>query len=708
MPRRYSFYRKALLSGLLLALLGLWLGGSFSPRTSQATTSSGPVYAWGNNNNGELGNGTTNVIPPKPLITKAGSNAAKQLSTTATAIDNTRPGEALLPSGVTAIAVSAGGGFSLAIGSDGNLYSWGFNFQGELGDNTYDDKNIPELIHLSAGVTPVAISAGALHSLAIGSDGNLYAWGSDVYGQLGDGIPIFARNVPELIHLSAGVTPTAISAGTDASLAIGSDGNLYAWGENRNGSVGDGTTTQRNTPEIITLAPGVTPTAISTYQHSLVIGSDGNLYSWGGNGAGQLGDGTNTNKSSPAILNLPDGAKPKLIATGEFHSLVSGTNGKLYAWGYNVDGELGDGTTSSTNIPITVNFPESVIPVSISAKGEHSLVIGSDGKLYAWGYNGGGALGDGTNTDQPSPEVINLPGGATPIAISAGDDFSLAILPSLSVTTGHPNVIAADLIAQLRVSPDREFGLNTPGDNILTYNLTVQNVGPGQAHNVSVHFPINPALTIGYVTSDDAGVWVQQIVTDTATPYIQIAVPDMDNGASHSVKVVMRAGANATAGSTLSTTYAVWWDDASANHRDQYSNGVSLKLTDGSSDRDDTDGAVQLYDLTANTGSTITISGDFYAPGEGVDLWYTDASNHSTGLGRYKADANGNLTVTIDASSWPTGSYVIAGRGIRSDVTGAIALNISASTSTSHAKTITVNSLSSTTLHSLTQWTSSK
>ena len=285
---------------------------------------------------------------------------------------------------------------------------------------------------------------------------------------------------------------------------------------------------------------------------------------------------------------------------------------------------------------------------------------------------------------------------------------SITQLVTASGEAQPPNVVPADLTAQLRVSPDREFGLNTPGDNTLTYNLTVQNVGPGKAHNVSVHFPINPALTVGYVSSDDAGVWVQQIVTDTATPYIQIAVPDMDNGASHSVKVVMRAGANATAGSTLSTTYAVWWDDASADHRDQYSNGVSLKLTGGSSDRDDTDGAVQLYNLTANTGSTITISGDFYAPSEGVDLWYTDASNHSTGLGRYKADANGNLTVTIDASSWPAGSYVIAGRGIRSDITGAIALNISASTSTSHAKTISVNSLSSTILHSLTDWHSSK
>ena len=183
----------------------------------------------------------------------------------------------------------------------------------------------------------------------------------------------------------------------------------------------------------------------------------------------------------------------------------------------------------------------------------------------------------------------------------------------------------------------------------------------------------------------------------------------MENGASHSLKVAMRAGTSATAGSSLFTTYNVLWDDGSANHRSQRSNGVRVALTDGTSDRNDTDGAVQLYSVsTDSTKDAVTLSGDFYAPGEWIDLWYTDAANKSSGIGRYQADPAGKLSVTVDVSELSAGSYVIAGRGIRTDITGAAAITISESNSASHAKTISVNSLSSPALHSLTEWASSK
>ena len=186
---------------------------------------------------------------------------------------------------MTPTAISAGEEFSLAIGSDGKLYAWGYNYYGQLGDGTTTDHDSPEAITLAPGVTPTAISAGEEFSLAIGSDGNLYAWGFNYDGTLGDGTTT-EHNSPEAITLAPGVTPTAISAGVQASLAIGSDGNLYAWGVNGDGELGDGTTTEHNSPEAITLAPGVTPTAIAAGDNSsLAIGSDGNLYAWGANGS---------------------------------------------------------------------------------------------------------------------------------------------------------------------------------------------------------------------------------------------------------------------------------------------------------------------------------------------------------------------------------------------------------------------------------------
>jgi alpha-tubulin suppressor-like RCC1 family protein len=390
----------ALLMGALIASSTLIAVGP-APLSAAATTGTS-LYAWGYNNAGQLGDGTGTDDHSPEMIT--------------------------LASGVTATAISAGTYDSLAIGSDGNLYAWGYNNAGQLGDGTTTDRNSPELITLAPGVTPTAIAAGAFHSLAIGSDGRLYAWGSNDQGELGDGTTT-EHDSPEVITLASGVTPTAIAAGYYHSLVIGSDGNLYAWGYNEIGQLGDGTTTEHDSPEVITLASGVTPTAISAvYYHSMAIGSDGNLYAWGDNIYAQLGDGTTTNRLSPEVITLALGVTPTTISAGGLSSLAIGSDGNLYAWGENGNGQLGDGTTTSRGSPERITLASGVTPTAeISAGYDHSLDVGSDGNLYAWGQNNAGQLGDGTTTDQHRPEVLTLASGGTPTAISAGFEHSLAI-----------------------------------------------------------------------------------------------------------------------------------------------------------------------------------------------------------------------------------------------------------------------------------------
>jgi alpha-tubulin suppressor-like RCC1 family protein len=369
---------------------------------SASAANSGPLYSWGYNNAGQLGDGTGTDDHSPEMIT--------------------------LAPGVTPTAISAGTYDSLAIGSDGNLYAWGYNNAGQLGDGTTTDQHSPEMITLAPGVTPTAISAGAFHSLAIGSDGRLYAWGSNDQGELGDGTTT-EHDSPEVITLAAGVTPTAIAAGYYHSLVIGSDGNLYAWGYNEIGQLGDGTTTEQDSPEVITLASGVTPTAISAvYYHSMAIGSDGNLYAWGDNINGQLGDGTTTHRASPERITLASGVTPSKISAGGLSSLAIGSDGNLYAWGENGNGQLGDGTTTGRASPERITLASGVTPTAeISAGYDHNLDVGSDGNLYAWGQNNAGQLGDGTTTDQHSPEVLTLATGGTPTAISAGFEHSLAV-----------------------------------------------------------------------------------------------------------------------------------------------------------------------------------------------------------------------------------------------------------------------------------------
>jgi alpha-tubulin suppressor-like RCC1 family protein len=123
---------------------------------------------------------------------------------------------------------------------------------------------------------------------------------------------------------------------------------------------------------------------------------------------------------TPVQVILPAGVTPTAVAAGIYHSLAIGSDGKLYAWGYNVYGQLGDGSTTQRLSPVQVSLPAGVTPTAVAAGRFHSLAIGSDGKLYAWGYNGIGQLGDGSTINRPSPVQVGLPAGVTPTAVAAG------------------------------------------------------------------------------------------------------------------------------------------------------------------------------------------------------------------------------------------------------------------------------------------------
>ncbi len=241
---------------------------------------------------------------------------------------------------------------SYGVDASGNLYAWGRNNYGQLGIGNTTDQYTPVVVTLPSGVTSwTAVAGGFYHSLAIGSDGNLYAWGFNGYGQLGIGNTT-DQHTPVKVTLPSGVTSwTAVASGFYHSLAIGSDGNLYAWGWNGYGQLGIGNTTDQYTPVVVTKPSGVTSwTAVVVgYAHSLAIGSDGNLYAWGYNGYGQLGNGNTTNQSTPVVVTLPSGVTGwTAVAGGYDHSLAIGSDGNLYDWGYNGYGQLGNNTSDNS------------------------------------------------------------------------------------------------------------------------------------------------------------------------------------------------------------------------------------------------------------------------------------------------------------------------------------------------------------------------
>jgi len=332
-------------------------------------------FAWGYNGYGQLGDGTT-IDKHTPVLEK-----------------------------ITGIAATAAGYYhSLELKTNGTVWSWGYNGYGQLGDGTYAQRTSPVQVSGLTGTT-LAVAAGYYHSLAMKSNGTVWSWGYNGYGQLGDGTTT-QRNTPAQVSGLAGIT--AVAAGYYQSLALKSDGTVWAWGYNGNGQLGDGTTgTNRLNPVPVSGLTGTVTAIAGGTNHSIALKSDGTVWTWGYNGYGQLGDGTYTQNPTPVQVHGPGnvGFLTGIIAIagGENHSIALKSDGTVWAWGYNGYGQLGDGTYNTSNTPVQVSTLTGVANIAGGTGANHSLALKSNGSVWAWGNNGNGQLGDGTTTSRNAP-----------------------------------------------------------------------------------------------------------------------------------------------------------------------------------------------------------------------------------------------------------------------------------------------------------------
>ncbi|MCC6473077.1 MAG: Ig-like domain repeat protein, partial [Burkholderiales bacterium] len=305
------------------------------------------------------------------------------------------------------------GSSALARRSDGTLLAWGYNGHGQLGDGTKTQRTSPVPVPGLANVS--ALAAGPVHSLAV-SAGNVFAGGYTGYGALGTG-DTGERLVPTQVPGLSGVV--AVAAGQYFSLALKDDGTLFAWGYNGYGNLGDGSTTQRNSP--VQVLAGVSAIAAGQY-FSLALKSDGTVWAWGYNAYGQLGDGSTSNRSTPAqVIGLAGSVTA--IAAGDSFALALNSDTSVQAWGYNVYGQLGDGTTTQSATPVPVFGLTGV--VQVAAGTHHALARRSDGSAWAWGYNSYGQLGLGTTQSSPIPrQVLGLNSAAQ---LAGADNASFAL-----------------------------------------------------------------------------------------------------------------------------------------------------------------------------------------------------------------------------------------------------------------------------------------
>ena len=340
--------------------------------------------------------------------------------------------------------IAVGANHSLAIDADGQLFAWGDNSNGQLGNGTGLDTNVPVAVSTAAfpaATRFIAVAAHSNTSLALASNGQLYSWGNNANGQLGDGSNVNRATPVEVSIL--GVVFTQIAVASTHTLALTADGSIYSWGKNNSGQLGDGSKVDTLVPILVdrsgiagskvfvSIAAG---SGFAGYSHGVT--DDGSLYGWGGNWSYQLGDGTSVDQTTPVAVstsNLAAGVKFAAVASGAGHSLALTSEGRIYGWGSNQFGKVGDGSNTDRAIPVLVAASgpmsgESV--VAISAGENHSLALTSTGQLFAWGRGSSGSLGNGALASVNSPSAVStssFPVGIDFRSIAAGANTSMAI-----------------------------------------------------------------------------------------------------------------------------------------------------------------------------------------------------------------------------------------------------------------------------------------
>lgn len=335
-----------------------------------------------------------------------------------------------MPPGVSFVAVSAGNGHSVGLASNGAVWAWGGNRFGQLGNGTTNEATTPVAVVMPPGVTFTAVSAGGFHSVALATDGTVWAWGANVYGQIGDGTKT-NRTAPVRVTGLPGSSITGVSAGAYHTMALAADGTGWAWGNNAFGQLGDGTATSQTTPVMVAGPPGLSFTSLSSgIYHSLAVASDGTGWGWGSNSYGEVGDGTNQRRYEPVKIAIPAGRTFSAISAGYYFSLALDQDGAAWAWGTNYTGQLGDGTTRVQRVPILVRVRAGTVFAKISAGYYFSLGVSSDGAGWAWGGNRFGELGDGTTLTRLKPVKVKLPVGRQVSDLDAGRTHVLSLLSS--------------------------------------------------------------------------------------------------------------------------------------------------------------------------------------------------------------------------------------------------------------------------------------
>ena len=376
---------------------------------------------------------------------------------------------------VLANQFSSGYYHACVIASDNKLYCWGRNHRGQLGNNSMVDSSRPVAVNMTgvlAGKTIKQISTGHYHTCAVASDDKMYCWGENNNGELGNGSTVDSR-VPVAVNMTgvlAGKTIKQMSVGTYNTCVIASDDKVYCWGSNAYGQVGNNSLTDSNVPVAVNttgVLAGKTIKQISVGHHrACAIASDDKMYCWGNNMGGALGNGSTADSHIPVSVNMSGilaGKVIRRISIGAFHTCVYATDNKIYCWGSNNYGQLGNNSTANSGVPVaTYIFKKENIPANaMKLRAQYVKKATATCQAVAAGWQ------DVTNNSALAYSASG-PNNGTAIAVAVNDP----ILSTTSVGYSHQSIVRPGSDTQLTFTNNRDINSGETGlwDLALTDN----------------------------------------------------------------------------------------------------------------------------------------------------------------------------------------------------------------------------------------------